>query len=42
MPMLLSMLPFRACELSQLKLDGISMLNNFEFSSDAVTVWKAF
>ena len=40
--LLLSMLPFRACELLQLKLDGVSMLNNFEFSSDAVTVWKAF
>ena len=31
-----------ACELPQLKLDGLSMLNNFEFSSNAVTVWKAF
>ena len=31
-----------ACELPQLKLDGVSMLNNFEFSSDAVTVWKTF
>ena len=30
------------CELPQLKLDGVSMLNNFEFSSDAVTVWKTF
>ena len=30
-----------ACELPQLKLDGLSMLNNFEFSSDAVTVWRA-
>ena len=30
------------CELPQLKLDGVSMLNNFEFSSDAVTVWRAF
>ena len=31
-----------ACELPQLKLHGVSMLNNFEFSSDAVTVWKTF
>ena len=25
-----------------MKLDGVSMLNNFEFSSEAVTVWRAF
>ena len=31
-----------ACELPQLKLDGVSMLNNLELSSDAVTVWKTF
>ena len=30
------------CELLQVKLDGVSMLNNFEFSSDTVTVWRAF
>ena len=30
------------CELPQVKLDGVSMLNNFEFSSDTVTVWRAF
>ena len=26
----------------QVKLDGVSMLNNFEFSSEVVTVWRAF
>lgn len=31
-----------ACEVPQVKLDGISMLNNFEFSGDTVTVWRAF
>ena len=31
-----------ACKLPQLKLDGVSMLNNFEFSSDVVMVWRAF
>lgn len=31
-----------ACELPQVKLDGVSMLNNFEFSGDTVTVWRAF
>ena len=30
------------CELPQVELDGVSMLNNFEFSSDAVTIWRAF
>ena len=30
-----------ACEQPQFKLDGVSMLNNFEFSTDAVTVWRA-
>ena len=29
-------------ELPQVKLDGVSMLKNFEFSSEAVTVWRAF
>ena len=31
-----------ACEVPQVKLDGISMLNNFDFSGDTVTVWRAF
>ena len=31
-----------ACELPQLKLHQVSMLKNFEFSGDAVTVWKTF
>ena len=29
-----------ACELPQVKLDGVSMLSDFEFSSDALTVWR--
>ena len=33
---------FAACELPQVKLDGVSTLNNFEFSSDTLTVWRAF
>lgn len=31
-----------ACELPHVKLDGVSTLNNFEYSSDKLTVWKAF
>ena len=31
-----------ACELLQVKLDGVRMLNNFEFCSEAVTVSRAF
>ena len=31
-----------ACELPQVRLDGVSMLNNFELSSDVVTVCRAF
>lgn len=30
------------CELPQVKLDGVSMLKSFVFSSDTVTVWRAF
>lgn len=30
------------CELLQVKLDGVSMFNKFEFYSEAVTVWTAF
>lgn len=31
-----------ACELPQVKLDGISTLNNFEYCKDKLTVWRAF
>ena len=31
-----------ACELPQVKLDGVSILNNFEFLGDTVKVWRAF
>ena len=31
-----------ASELPQVKLDGVSMLNNFEFFEDTVKVWRAF
>ena len=33
---------FAACELPQVKFYGVSTLNNFEFSSDTLTVWRAF
>lgn len=31
-----------ARDLPQVKIDNISTLNNFEFSRDKVTAWKAF
>ena len=31
-----------ACELPQVKLDGVSILNNFEFLGETVKVWRAF
>ena len=31
-----------ACELPQVKLDGVSTLNNFQYSNDKLTVWRAF
>jgi len=31
-----------ACELPQVKLDGGSILNNFEFLGETVKVWRAF
>lgn len=31
-----------AVELPHVKLDGVSLLNNFKFSGEAVTAWRAF
>ena len=31
-----------ACELPQVKLHGVSTLNNFQYSNDKLTVWRAF
>jgi len=31
-----------ACELPQVKLDGVSILNNFKFLGETVKVWRAF
>ena len=31
-----------ACELPQVKLDGVGILINFEFFGDTVKVWRAF
>ena len=31
-----------ACELPQVKLDGVSTLHNFQYSIDMLTLWRAF
>ena len=31
-----------ACELPQVKLDGVSTLNIFQYSIDMLTLWRAF